>query len=264
MIEDFFGRAILAGIGLAMITGPLGCFLIWRRMAYFGAAVSHAGLLGVALGLLIGIDPTIGAGAISLAVAVLLATLEHRRLLPTDTLMGVVAHGALAIGLVVLASLHSVRVDLMAYLFGDILAVGSADILAVFAGLAVTGAFLYWGWRPLLSATVHRDLAAAEGTHVTLCQFSLMVMIALTVAVGMKVVGILLIVSMLILPAAAARRLAVSPEQMALGATAIGALSVIGGLFASASLDSPAGPSIVVVATIIFAVLYALPRRSST
>ncbi|MDP6953224.1 MAG: metal ABC transporter permease [Alphaproteobacteria bacterium] len=259
MIEDFFSRAILAGLGLAMITGPLGCFLIWRRMAYFGAAVSHAGLLGVALGLLIGIDPTIGAGAVSLAMAMLLATLEHRRLLPTDTLMGVVAHSGLAIGLVVLASLQSVRVDLMAYLFGDILAVGIADIVAVFAGLIVTGLFLYWGWRPLLSATVHRDLAAAEGTHVTLSQFSLMVMIALTVAIGMKLVGILLIVSMLILPAAAARRLASSPEQMAVGATAIGAVSVIAGLFASASFDTPAGPSIVVVAALIFAIFYAMP-----
>ncbi len=263
MIEDFFGRAIVAGLGLAMFTGPLGCFLIWRRMAYFGAAVSHSALLGVALGLLIGIDPMIGAGITCLAMAVLLAALDRRQLLPTDTLMGVVAHAALAIGLVVLASLHAVRVDLMAYLFGDILAVGAADIAAIFVTLAVAGIYLYWGWRPLLSATVHRDLATVEGAPVDASQFSLMVMVALVVAIGMKVVGILLIVSMLILPAAAARRLVSSPEQMVALATIIGVVSVLGGLYASASFDSPAGPSIVVVAAAIFAVMCILPRRDS-
>ena len=177
--------------------------------------------------------------------------------------MGVVAHTALAIGLVVLASLHAVRVDLMAYLFGDILAVGAADIAAIFVTLAVAGIYLYWGWRPLLLATVHRDLATVEGAPVYVSQFSLMVMVALAVAIGMKVVGILLIVSMLILPAAAARRLVSSPEQMVALATIIGVVSVLGGLYASASFDSPAGPSIVVVAAAIFAVMCILPRRDS-
>ena len=152
MIEDFFGRAIVAGLGLAMFTGPLGCFLIWRRMAYFGAAVSHSALLGVALGLFIGVDPMIGAGTTCLAMAVLLAALDRRQLLPTDTLMGVVAHAALAIGLVVLASLHAVRVDLMAYLFGDILAVGRTDLIWIYAGGAVILAAITVLWRPLLVA----------------------------------------------------------------------------------------------------------------
>ncbi len=259
-IDDFMLRAMAGGIGVALVAGPLGCFVVWRRMAYFGAALSHSALLGVALGLLAGLSPTLGILVFCICLAVLLVGLERQRLLASDTLIGILAHGALALGLILIAFIEHLRVDLMGYLFGDVLAVGGEDLIWIYAVAAAIGGVLAAIWRPLLLASVHEDLAAAEGVPVTGVRLALMVMLATVVAVGMKVVGILLIVSLLIVPAAAARRLSATPERMAAAAAAIGVLSVVLGLLASLRWDLPSGPAIVVVACLMFALSAALPR----
>jgi zinc transport system permease protein len=259
-MDDFFLRALLGGIGVAAAAGPVGCFIIWRRMVYFGAALAHSALLGVALGFLLGIDLTIGIFTLCVFLAVLFVFLERQHLLPTDTLLGVLAHVALAGGLVVVAFLTGLRVDLMGYLFGDILAV-SDDDLAIILGLSlITLAGMALLWRSLLSITVNEELATVEGVPVTGVRFAFVLMVAGVVAIGMKIVGMLLILSLIIIPAAAARRVASTPERMALLAVVFGVLSVIIGLYASLLWDLPSGPLIVVTAALLFGATQVWPR----
>ena len=261
-MDDFVLRAMIGGVGVALVAGPLGCFVVWRRMAYFGATLSHAALLGVALGLLVGIDPMLGVGVFCVCLAVLLVGLERQRLLASDTLLGIMAHATLALGLILFGLMEHLRVDLMAYLFGDVLAIGTGDLVLLYAVTAVIAGILALIWRPLLSATVHEELAAVEGVRVVRVRLVFTVMIAAAIAVGMKVVGILLIVSLLIIPAAAARHISATPERMAVAAVAVGALSVLLGLASSLQWDLPAGPAIVLAASLIFALLAVARRRS--
>ncbi|MDM7322670.1 MAG: metal ABC transporter permease [Gammaproteobacteria bacterium] len=260
-VPDFLVYALLGGVGVALLAGPLGCFVVWRRMAYFGETLAHSAFLGVGLGLLFHLEPMIGVAAVGTVIAIILARRHPAEGLAEDTLLGLLAHASLALGLVVLAFMEDIRVDLFAYLFGDILAlrpeellwIGVADLfgLALLAGL----------WQGLLSLTVHEELAAVEGRQVMVLRLAFMLVLAVFVALAMKLVGILLTISMLIIPAAAARRLARTPLQMAVGAAVIGALSVGLGLGASLRYDIPAGPSIVVAAAFLFIVLMAVPRR---
>jgi zinc transport system permease protein len=252
MLDDFLVRAALAGVGLALATGPLGSFVVWRRMAYFGDATSHAAILGVALAL--ATDLPIGAGTliVALAMAATVSTLAARGW-AMDTTLGVLAHSALAFGLVAVSFIPEVRVDLSAYLFGDILAVSRSDLLFIWGGAAIVLMLLVWRWSALLTTTLNEDLAAASGLDPNRERFILTIALALTVAVALKVVGALLIAAMLIIPAAAARGLTRSPEAMALVASAIGIAATLGGLQMSLLEDTPAGPSIIAIAAVIFA-----------
>ena len=258
MIDDFLWRALAAGFGVVMIASPLGCFIVWRRMAYFGDSLAHSALLGIALGLLLGIDLTLGIAAGAVALALLLLALQHQRQLASDTLLGILAHGGLAVGLVVLSFFETVRVDLMAYLFGDVLAVTGADLMWIYGGGILALGVLAAIWRPLLAITVHEDLARAEGVPVLPVRLVFVVLIAVVIATAMKIVGVLLITALMIIPAATARRFARSPEQMALGAVLAGALAVTLGLGGSLAWDTPSGPSVVVAALILFAAGLAL------
>ena len=252
MLDDFFIRAIVGGIGVAVVAGPLGCFVIWRRLAYFGDTLSHSALLGVALALLLELNITFTVFCISVVVAMLLMLLQRRASLSSDALLGLLEHSALAGGLVVLAFMTWVRVDLMGFLFGDILAITRADLMMIwFGGVAVLIALIKI-WRPLFAATVSYELATAEGTRPDFANIVFTVLLAAVIAVSMKIVGVLLITALLIIPAAAARRFSKSPEQMALIAIIIGVFSVWLGLSGSLEFDTPAGPSIVVAALSFF------------
>lgn len=254
ILDDFLVRAALAGLGVALAAGPLGCFVVWRRMAYFGEATAHAAILGVALSLALSTDIFIGTLAVALLMALSVTALTGRGL-AMDTALGVLAHAALAFGLVGVSFLHGVRVDLSAYLFGDILAVGRGDLLFIWGGaLAVLG-LLVWRWNALVTATLSEELAHASGINPRREQLVLTVALALVVAVAIKVVGALLIVAMLIIPAAAARGLSRTPEAMAIWTVLIAALAALAGLGASLGYDTPAGPSIVAAAAVLFAVL---------
>lgn len=260
LLDSFFARALLGGIGVALVAAPLGCFVVWRRMAYFGDAMAHSALLGVALGILLGVDLRIGIAGVLLATAFLLTLLQRQKTLAGDTLLGILSHASLALGLVTIAYVPSVRVDLYAFLFGDILAVSRGDLVWIYlTGLGVLS-LLWLIWRDLLSATLDTDLARAEGVKVERVHLLFMLAIAVTIAMAMKIVGILLVTSLLILPAAAARMLSRTPEQMALIASGAGALAVALGLNGSLHSDSPAGPSIVVAAALLLA-LCALLRQ---
>ena len=251
MLDDFLFRAFLAGAGLALAAGPLGCFVVWRKMAYFGDAISHAALLGVALSLGFSLSPFIGVLVVAVIMAYGIARLSGR-LYALDTLLGVAAHISLALGLVAVSKLSGVRLDLSSYLFGDILAVTRSDIAIVWVGSLFTLVLLLWRWEPLLTSTLNPDLAAASGYNVEREQLVLMMSLAILVAVAIKLVGALLITAILIIPAAAARAFSKTPEQMAIVAILIGVASVGSGLVMSLYADTPSGPSIVVAAGALF------------
>jgi zinc transport system permease protein len=252
LLDSFLVRATLAGLGVALAAAPLGCFVVWRRMAYFGDATAHASILGVALALSFQVNVFAGV----LLVALLMAgavTLLSGRGHAVDTLLGVMAHSALAFGLVAVSFLEGVRIDLMAYLFGEILAVGHTDLAVIWGGALLVLALLGWRWSALLTATLNPDLARAAGIDPRREQLVLTVALALVVAVAIKVVGVLLIAALLLIPAAAARPFAATPERMALLAAGIGAVAAVGGMQAAYSFDTPSGPTIVCGAAILFA-----------
>lgn len=253
LIEPFILRALAGGIGIALVAGPLGCFVVWRRMAYFGDALAHGALLGVALGFVLGIDPDLTTLGAFLLFALLLTALQGSQVLATDTLLGILSHGALALGLVAVSFLETVRVDLMGYLFGDILSVTGIDLLWIFGGGAVVLGVLTALWPHLLTMAVHEELARAEGVPVTAMRLTLMLLMAVVILLAMKIVGILLITALLIIPAASARQFARTPETMAVLAAGFGALSVLGGIAASLAWDTPSGPSVVAAAVLLFA-----------
>jgi zinc transport system permease protein len=262
MFDDFFVRALIAGIGVALAAAPLGCFIVWRRMAYFGDTMSHSALLGIAIGFVLGANFTLGVVAVTTTVALLLLGLERTPGLSRDTMLGILAHSTLSIGLIAISLMETLRIDLMSYLFGDILAVTRSDLIWIYgSGIAII-IVLASIWRPLLAVTVHEDLARAEGVPSLAVRLVFMLLIAVIIAFAMKIVGILLITSLLIIPAATARRHARSPEQMAMKAALVGAAAVVGGLFASLQLDTPSGPSIVVAAVVMFALSLALPGNA--
>lgn len=255
-MDEFLVRASLGGIGVALIAGPLGAFVVWRRMAYFGETLAHAALVGVTVSLLFSIQPVLGIALFCAAAAIILGFLQRPgRLagkLPIDSLLGVIAQGALAIGLVLISFMDKVRVDLMSYLFGDVLAVTREDLIWIYAAAAIGLGAIALLWRSLLAITVHEELARVEGVATDRVRAIFLIVLALLIAGAVKIMGVLLVISLLIIPAAAARPLARSPEAMAAFAALIGAVAVIVGIAGSYAWDTPAGPSIVVAGLVAF------------
>lgn len=251
LLDDFLVRAVLAGIGVALAAAPLGCVVVWRRMAYFGDATAHASILGVALALAFSASVFIGALAVAFLMATAVSALSGRGF-AVDTLLGVMAHASLAFGLVAVSLLSGVRIDLMAYLFGDILSVARIDLLVIWGGAIIVLGLLRWRWGALLTATLSPDLAHAAGINPKREQMVITVALAIVVAVAIKVVGVILIAALLIIPAATARVFSETPERMALLAAGLGVISATGGLALSYWADTPAGPSIVSLAALAF------------
>ncbi len=250
-MDDFLLRATIGAALLGAACGPIGSFVLWRRMAYLGESVAHMGLLGAAIGLLIGISPVAGVAALAM-VAALLMSRAGDGAIPSGTLIGLIGHVGLALGFVALSMMETVRTDLMGYLFGDVLALSNGDLYALAAGNVALCACLYFLWKPMLAITVNRDIAMAEGLNVRIYDLVFLVLVAGLVAFGLKIVGALLIVALLLIPPAAARPFARTPEAMAISAAMIGALSAPLGLAAAWFSDAPAGPSIVLAAAAIF------------
>ena len=245
--------ALLAGLGLAMVAGPLGSFMIWRRMAYFGDTLAHSALLGIALALTLEIHIYAGIALAGIIIAMALSFLYSHTRLASDSLLGILSHTSLALGLISVSFFSAGRVDLLSFLVGDLLAVSYVDVGIIYAIGIVSLAVLAFLWRPLLLLSVDEELAFVEGVRVRLLRLGLMMILALVIAIALKVVGVLLITALLIIPAATARRFARSPEAMAIVAIIAGMLSVAGGILTSWQLDVPAGPAIVICSSILFA-----------
>lgn len=250
--DDFLSRAIIAGLGFAIIAGPLGCFVVWQRLSYMGDALAHSALLGVVLALVLELNVLIGVFAVCLMLALILANIGSRSILSSDSMLGILSHSTLSIGLVLVSFMYWVRIDILDFLFGNILAVSWLEIGLIYAGGITALGVIVWKWNSLIGLTVNEEIAAAEGLRPLQTRTVLMVLLAAAIAIAMKIVGLILTVSLLIIPAATARNLAATPEKMAVFASIIGAMSVIGGLLLSLEFDTPPGPSIVIFALMIF------------
>jgi zinc transport system permease protein len=258
---DFIWYAALAGIGITLMTGPLGCFIVWRRLSYFGDTLSHGALLGVGLSLFSGLPSQLAVFGVSVLIALLLSQLERSRRLSSDALLGLLSHSALALGVVTIALLGPSNIDLESLLFGDLLLVTQTDLIVIASMVLLVWALLKWCWNAMVAATLSPELAAAEGQSPRVAQLALTLMIAGVIAVSIKLVGALLITAMLILPAAVARGLAKTPEQMAVMASLVGALSVILGITGAWHFDTPTGPSIVLAALTMFIITQVMTAR---
>lgn len=252
MLDDYLLRALFAGIGVALMAGPLGCFIVWQRLAYFGDTMSHSALLGVAFALLLNIDTVLGVFLVAVLVSVALFILQAKEKLSGDSLLGILSHATLAIGLILIGFMTWTNVDMNSYLFGDILAVSRTDLVTVWTGCAVILVALVILWRPLLALTINIDMAKAENMKPDRARFIFMLLLAIVIAVAINIIGILLITALLIIPAATARRFSTTPEQMAILAAIIGISGTILGLYASIEFDSRSGPSVVVALFVLF------------
>ena len=260
-MADFLWRALLAGVGVALVAGPLGSFVVWRRMSYFGDTLAHSALLGIALGIALELNLNLAVVVSCVLLAALLVTLQQRRIISTDTLLGILAHSSLSLGLIAI-SLLEVRIDLLGYLFGDLLTVTANELLWIYIGVGAVLGLLLLFWRPLLAITIDEDMAQAEGYPVLWIRLLLMLLIAIVIAVAMRIVGVLLITALMVIPAATARRLSQTPEMMAIFSSIIGCCAVFIGLFSSLQWDTPTGPSIVLGAAALFLLVYSLPMAA--
>jgi len=252
MFDDFFIRALVAGLGVAFVTGPLGCFVIWRRLSYFGDTLSHSALLGVTLAYSFELNIAFSVFIISSLIALILIQLQKRTNLPGDALLGLLAHSSLAVGLVVVGFLTFIRFDIMGLLFGDILAVNLDDILIIYIGGALILLVLKLIWKPLFASTVNYELAEAEGLNPDRAKAIFTILMAGIIAISIKMVGLLLITGMLIIPAAMARNISDSPQKMVIYSIIGGLLSVVLGLFSSLEFNTSSVPSIIAAALFLF------------
>lgn len=263
-MSSFLVNALLAGVGLSLVLGPVGCFVMWRRIAFIGDTLSHSAIAGVALALLAGILPFWGIFAIAVLVGLLLAFLREQSWLPIDTWLAIMAHSLLAVGLVIFALAGGGVVDLQSYLFGDILTVSYSDLRGLYVGLFVIGGIFVVIWKQLLAITISPDLAAVEGVKVRLYEIIFMMMVALLVALSVRAVGALLLTAMMIIPAATARIFSRTPTEMVFVSMGLGVLAVIIGIFGSVEIDAPTAPFIVISALCLFLIsqLYSIARRA--
>ena len=262
MLDDFFFRALIAGLGVALVTGPLGCFVIWRRLSFFGDTLAHAALLGVTISLAIDMNISLAVFIVSSIVALILLRLQKTTNLAGDALLGLLAHSSLALGLVVLGFLSFIRFDIMGLLFGDILSVTKVDLIVIWIGGLAIILILKLIWKSLFASTINYDLAAAEGMNPEKANAIFTILMAAIIAISIKMVGLLLITGMLIVPAAMARNLSNSPMQMVFFSVIGGLLSVLIGLFASLEINSPSGPSIISVALILFILSLTMTKKN--
>lgn len=261
-MPDFLIYALIGGLGIAAITGPLGAFVVWRRMAYFGDTLAHSALLGISFGILFEINLNLAVVLCCVLIALILVSMQRQRFIAMDTLLGIMAHSSLSLGLVCISFLPDVRIDLMSYLFGDLLAISFQDLIWIYAGGVFVICLLTYFWSSLLAFTINEELAQIEGVPVQWMRLLLMLLIGIVIAVAMKIVGILLITSLMIIPAATARKIATTPEQMAIFGSLIGGLAVVLGLLCSYQWDTPAGPSVVVSAALLFLLAQVAPQKN--
>ena len=252
MLDDFFIRALIAGIGIALVTGPLGCFVVWRRLSYFGDTLAHSALLGVTMAYSLEFNIAVSIFLISSIIALILIQLQKKTNLPSDALLGLLAHSSLAVGLVVIGFLSFIRFDIMGLLFGDILAVNKQDLLTIWIGGALILLVLKVIWKPLFASTVNYELAEAEGLNPDRAKAIFTILLAAIIAISIKLVGVLLITGMLIIPTAMSRNLSDNPKKMVLFSIIGGMMSVLIGLFSSLEFNTPSGPSIIAAALLLF------------
>ena len=262
-LDDFLVRSILAGLMMVSIAAPMGCLMVWQRLAFLSDTLGHAAVLGVGIGLLLEVNPMFGVLAVVILIVFSLSQVANFNNALSETTLAIISHTGLAGGLILLGALPSNSVSLEAILFGDLLATTRSDLLMILVTTLILLVLLIRHWRPFVALSVSREIAQAEGISVRKEQFLMYMMIALLVAVLMKVMGVLLIAAMLVIPTTSARLLSQNPEQMVWFSAAFGILSLAGGITGSFQFDWQTGPSIVLSATIFLVVTLLVTRQIS-
>ena len=259
-LDDFLIRAVLAGLIMVVIAAPMGCLMVWQRLAFLSDTLGHAAVLGVGLGLLLQIEPIFGVLAVALVIVFSLSRVSSFNSALSETTLAIISHTGLAGGIILVGLLPGPAVNLEAILFGDLLATTSADLLNLLLTTVLLLVLLLRHWRAFVAVSVSREIAQAEGIEVRRIQFLMYIMIALLVAVMMKVMGVLLIAAMLVIPTTSARLFSRSPEQMVYISGLYGLFALGGGITSSFHFDWQTGPAIVVSATVLLLLTLAVTR----
>jgi zinc transport system permease protein len=259
-LDDFLIRAVLAGLIMVVIAAPMGCLMVWQRLAFLSDTLGHAAVLGVGLGLMLQLEPIFGVLAVALVIVFSLSRVSSFNSALSETTLAIISHTGLAGGIILVGLLPGPAVNLEAILFGDLLATTSADLLNLLLTTVLLLVLLLRHWRAFVAVSVSREIAQAEGIEVRRIQFLMYIMIALLVAVMMKVMGVLLIAAMLVIPTSSARLFSRSPEQMVYISGLYGLFALGGGITSSFHFDWQTGPAIVVSATVLLLLTLAVTR----
>jgi zinc transport system permease protein len=259
-LDDFLLRALFAGLIMVVIAAPMGCLMVWQRLAFLSDTLGHAAVMGVGLGLMLQIEPLYGVLAVALVIVFSLSRVSHFNNALSETTLAIISHTGLAGGIILVGLLPAPTVNLEAILFGDLLATTRGDLLNLLLTTIVLLVLLLRYWRAFVAVSVSREIAQAEGIEVRRVQALMYVMIALLVAVMMKVMGVLLIAAMLVIPTSSARLFSRSPEQMVLISGLYGLAALGGGLTGSFQFDWQTGPAIVISATLLLLLTLAYAR----
>jgi len=259
-LDDYLWRSIAAGLIMVSIAAPMGCLMVWQRLAFLSDTLGHAAVLGVGLGLMLQLLPIVGVLAVALVIVFSLSRVSNFNTALSETTLAIISHTGLAGGIILLGVLPAQTANLEGILFGDLLATSRADLLGLLATTLVLMALLLRNWRAFVAVSVSREIAQAEGVPVRKMQALMYTMIALLVAVMMKVMGVLLIAAMLVIPTTSARLFSRSPEQM-VGVSALYGLGALaGGIASSYHFDWQTGPAIVVSATALLLLTLGITR----
>lgn len=259
--DEVFLRGFLILLVLSFLTAPVGCFVVWRKMSYFGATLAHSTLLGAVLGILLGVGMMVGVIGFTVILAITLGLLIRERYLSADALLGMMAHFILAVGLIAVSVMDDLRIDLMAYLFGSVFAVDKSIFYAMIIVTLIAVFVLIFYWKAFLNLTVCQEIAQAERLISGKTELIFVICLAATVSLGMQAVGALLIIALLIIPAITARLFAKSMLSMVVYSWLITITSIVCGMILSLYLDLPAEASIVVFSGLLFFVLFELSKR---
>lgn len=259
-LDDFLVRSVIAGLIMVAIAAPMGCLMVWQRLAFLSDTLGHAAVMGVGLGLLLEVTPVFGVLAVALLIVFSLNRVDSFNSALSETTLAIISHTGLAGGIILVGLLPAQSVNLEAILFGDLLATTSADLVRLLITTLVLLLLLLHHWRSFVAVSVSREIAQAEGIEVRKVQFLMYIMIALLVAVMMKVMGVLLIAAMLVIPTTSARLFSRSPEQMVAVSALYGLGALAGGISSSFQFDWQTGPAIVVCAALLMLVTLAITR----
>lgn len=259
-LDDFLVRSVIAGLIMVAIAAPMGCLMVWQRLAFLSDTLGHAAVMGVGLGLLLEVTPVFGVLAVALLIVYSLNRVNSLNSALSETTLAIISHTGLAGGIILVGLLPAQSVNLEAILFGDLLATTRADLVRLLITTVVLLLLLLHHWRSFVAVSVSREIAQAEGIQVRKVQFLMYIMIALLVAVMMKVMGVLLIAAMLVIPTTSARLFSRSPEQMVAVSALYGLAALAGGIGSSFQFDWQTGPAIAVSATLLLLATLAITR----
>jgi len=259
-LDDFLVRSVIAGLIMVAIAAPMGCLMVWQRLAFLSDTLGHAAVMGVGLGLLLEVTPVFGVLAVALLIVFALNRVNSFNSALSETTLAIISHTGLAGGIILVGLLPAQAVNLEAILFGDLLATTRADLTWLLITTVVLLLLLLHHWRSFVAVSVSREIAQAEGIEVRKVHLLMYIMIALLVAVMMKVMGVLLIAAMLVIPTSSARLFSRSPEQMVAVSALYGLGALAGGISSSFHFDWQTGPAIVVSATLLLLITLAITR----